>query len=180
MNYKKLLEDNKILNGELGFSGVYSCLSNFHKHNPITIRLPFDKPYSYEFASNNIETLFQAAKTTNLHQIKQVVACSSPGQAKRLGRKVKLREDWEEIKEKVMFARCTLGSFGIASKLSVCKNIASRACVANVHTLNHIPILNANMESMRVYLEPSTGKKPTCSVVCFSSSLSPRSLCSMD
>lgn len=103
MNYKKLLEDNKILNGELGFSGVYSCLSNFHTHNPITIRLPFDKPYSYEFASNNIETLFQAAKTTNLHQIKQVVACSSPGQAKRLGRKVKLREDWEEIKEKVMF-----------------------------------------------------------------------------
>ena len=84
------------------------------------------------------------------------------------------------VKEKVMFARCTLGSFGIASKLSVCKNIASRACVANVHTLNHIPILNANMESMRVYLEPSTGKKPTCSVLCSSSSLSPRSLCSMD
>lgn len=103
MNYKKFLEDNKILNGELGFSGEYSCLSNFHTHNPITIRLPFDKPYSYEFTSNNIETLFQAAKTIDLHQIKQVVACSSPGQAKRLGRKVKLREDWEEIKEKVMF-----------------------------------------------------------------------------
>ena len=84
------------------------------------------------------------------------------------------------VKEKVMFARCTLGSFGIASKLSVCKSIASRACVANVHTLNHIPILNANMESMRVYLEPSTGKKPTCSVLCSFSFLSPRSLCSMD
>lgn len=64
-----------------------------------------------------------------------------------------------------MFARCALGSFGIASKLSVCKNIASRALVANVHTLNHIPILNANMENMRVYLEPSTGKKPTSSVI---------------
>ena len=65
MNYKKLLEDNNILNGELGFSGVQSCLSNFHTHNPITIRLTFDKPYSYEFASNNIETLFQAAKATD-------------------------------------------------------------------------------------------------------------------
>ena len=85
-----------------------------------------------------------------------------------------------KVIERIMFARSMLGSFGIASKLSVCKNIASRACVAHVHTLNHIPILNANMENMRVYLEPSTGKKPTCSVMCYSAFLSYRSLCSMD
>lgn len=102
MNYKKLLEEGKILNNDLGFQGEYECLSNFYIHEPITIRLPYNKPYSYEFSSNNIETLFQAAKTLDLKEIKQIISCSTPGQAKRLGRKVKLRDDWEQIKEDVM------------------------------------------------------------------------------
>ena len=63
-----------------------------------------------------------------------------------------------------MFARSLLGSVSGALRLSTCKAIASKVCVANVHTLNHIPILNANMEKMQVYLEPSSGEKPKCSV----------------
>lgn len=114
MNYKKLLKEGKILNNDLGFQGKYECLSNFYTHELISIRLPFNKPYSYEFTSNNIETLFQAAKTLDLNEIKSIVACHTPGQAKKLGRKVKLRTDWEEIKEKVMLELLIL-------KLQVCK-----------------------------------------------------------
>jgi len=45
---------------------------------------------------------FQAAKTLDPVEIQQIQFAGSPGQAKRLGRKVMLREDWEEIKYQVM------------------------------------------------------------------------------
>lgn len=76
------------------FRGDYSFLSNFA---PCQIRLGGVVYPSAEHA-------FVAAKTLNPIQRSQVAACSSPAEAKRLGRKVSLRAGWDEIRLEVMQA----------------------------------------------------------------------------
>ena len=70
----------------------------------------------YEFLSNfsesvicheyifypTVEHFFQAMKTTDLKQRRWIANASTPGEAKRRGRSVDLRPDWEDIKEDVM------------------------------------------------------------------------------
>ena len=41
-------------------------------------------------------------KTLDIEERKEIAALDTPGRAKRAGRKVHLRADWEEIKENVM------------------------------------------------------------------------------
>ena len=74
------------------FEGKYAFLSNFYEH-PIT-------EGGITFPSN--EHYFQAMKV--LDPIDRVIIskAGTPGRAKRLGRSVQLRSDWEEIKLSVM------------------------------------------------------------------------------
>ena len=67
------------------FSGKHAFLSNF---------FPGD--------NSSLEHKFQAAKTNNPIEQAEVMACSTPGQAKRLGRKVEMKEDWNEIRVPTM------------------------------------------------------------------------------
>ena len=48
------------------------------------------------------EHFFQAMKSLNPKERQAIVLAPTPGKAKRLGRKVSLRKDWEDIKEEVM------------------------------------------------------------------------------
>lgn len=48
------------------------------------------------------EHAYQAAKTLDLIQKQKILQCSSAGKAKRLGKNVLLRSDWEKIKLGVM------------------------------------------------------------------------------
>jgi ribA/ribD-fused uncharacterized protein len=48
------------------------------------------------------EAAFAAAKTLDVTLRYRIVAAPSPGAAKRMGRQLKLREDWEDIKVAVM------------------------------------------------------------------------------
>lgn len=48
------------------------------------------------------EAAFQAAKTNDASMKREISEVNDPGRAKQLGRRVLLREDWEEIKLKVM------------------------------------------------------------------------------
>ena len=50
----------------------------------------------------DVETYFQAMKTKDEHEQEQIRTCGSPSNAKRLGRKVQLRVDWEHVKESIM------------------------------------------------------------------------------
>lgn len=71
------------------FNGEYAFLSNFY---PIEI---FFEGAAYP----SVEHAYQAAKTLDLHQ--RTLFCDvnlSPGQAKRRGRKITIRDDWEDIK----------------------------------------------------------------------------------
>lgn len=74
------------------FEGEYAFLSNF-----------YPSPFVYDgIEYPTVEHFFQAAKTTDLSKRKEIAAAPTPGQAKRMGRQVKLRPDWEEVKIDVM------------------------------------------------------------------------------
>ena len=81
------------------FDGEYGFLSNFHectiKYNGITYR--------------SSEAAFQAQKTTDKHD-RYEISKMKPGQSKRAcskngikGFKITLREDWDKIKDDVMY-----------------------------------------------------------------------------
>lgn len=105
MNYKELYNNGKILNGIDGFKNDYEFLSNFYVHEPITFKLPYGSPDAIEFTANNVEALFQAAKSTNIDTIAMIVEKGNihPGASKRQGRAIMIRKDWESIKEQVMY-----------------------------------------------------------------------------
>ena len=49
------------------------------------------------------EHFFQAMKTLDIDERRAIANALTPGKAKRMGRRVTLRSDWEEAKEEVMF-----------------------------------------------------------------------------
>ena len=50
----------------------------------------------------SVEHAFQAAKTIDTDSRLRISTAGSPGEAKKLGRSAKLRDDWEQVKDKVM------------------------------------------------------------------------------
>lgn len=74
------------------FDGEYAFLSNFYECN-----IPFA---GYIFTST--EAAFQAMKTKNPDEREQFEHLG-PGEAKRLGRKINLRSDWETVKDDIMY-----------------------------------------------------------------------------
>jgi len=76
----------------LGFSGEFRFLSNFH---PVAIEYA-----GHKFGST--EAAYQAAKAKNPEDIAKFVGINA-GASKRLGRTIELREDWDQIKDAVMF-----------------------------------------------------------------------------
>lgn len=74
------------------FRGKYAFLSNFH---PSPIHLE-DGIYA------NVEAAFQASKTDNPEERAEVRKQNSPTMAKRKGRKVTLRPDWDQVKLEIM------------------------------------------------------------------------------
>jgi len=67
------------------FTGEYRFLSNF-----------------YVVAGLSAEHQFQAMKTTNWMEQLWILSAKDPSEAKKRGRKVALRHDWDEIKLDVM------------------------------------------------------------------------------
>lgn len=67
------------------FSGANRFLSNFYYHDGWTV-----------------EHMYQAAKTNSPDGKLAILNASTPSAAKKLGRTVALRSDWEEIKDEVM------------------------------------------------------------------------------
>lgn len=74
------------------FDGFYRFLSNFYLYS-ITVD-------GVNYPST--EHAFQAAKTNDPTEKFAIANASTPGKAKRIGRKVKLRPDWESVKIQVM------------------------------------------------------------------------------
>ena len=72
------------------FRGEYDFLSNFYRCN-----------IEYEgVIYSSVENAFQAAKTLDLEERKQFENCSAK-EAKKRGKSVKLRSDWDNVKVKI-------------------------------------------------------------------------------
>lgn len=74
------------------FDGDYRFLSNFY-------------PSVIEWRGKEwltVEQAYQAAKTRDKAEVAKIRAATTPTAAKRLGRTLTLRDDWDEIKLKVM------------------------------------------------------------------------------
>lgn len=76
------------------FDNEYAFLSNFYASPIKDIN---GKIYM------TVEHYFQAMKTLDPVEREEIRVAETPGKAKRLGRIVKLRADWEEIKNSVMY-----------------------------------------------------------------------------
>lgn len=76
------------------FAGPHRFLSNF-----------YPAPLVWEGRSwPTAEHAYQAAKCSRADQARMILEAPSPGAAKRLGRKIELRADWDEVKESVMLS----------------------------------------------------------------------------
>lgn len=75
------------------FDGHWAFLSNFYWHE-----IEFE---GIKYPTN--EHFFQAMKTLDEDERLEISRCLTPGRAKRMGRRVALRPDWESVKEDVMF-----------------------------------------------------------------------------
>ncbi len=74
------------------FNGIYRYLSNFY---PSIIK--------YEgFSFPTAEHLYQAAKCMNPVDVQSFIECKTPGEAKRLGSKVIIKENWNDIRLGIM------------------------------------------------------------------------------
>lgn len=75
------------------FTGEYYFLSNFYMA-PIT----YD---GWDYTNN--EAAFQAQKTSSRILRVQLFSGANPSEAKRQGRSIKLRADWEDVKDNIMY-----------------------------------------------------------------------------
>lgn len=75
------------------FDGKFAFLSNF-----------FPSPIIGEdgIVYPSVEHFFQAQKTHNLGQRLMIADAKTPSIAKKMGRRTKLRSDWEEVKDEIM------------------------------------------------------------------------------
>jgi ribA/ribD-fused uncharacterized protein len=77
------------------FSGYYRFLSNFWLSDVV-----YDG-----FVYRNSEAAYQAAKTLDPIKKSWFVPLD-PGPAKRLGKNISLRPDWDEVKDQIMYDIC--------------------------------------------------------------------------
>ena len=80
------------MNAIKGFRDRFRWLSNFW---PAELTLD-------GMVFGTVEGAYQAAKTLDLDHRRAIAELAKPGQAKRYGRKLKVRDDWHEVKLKVM------------------------------------------------------------------------------
>lgn len=78
------------------FQGNYAFLSNFYENRDQYIKCDLGLKYK------SVEAAFQASKTLD-KKMRKVFTELSPSAAKYLGRHIQLREDWEQIKDAVMY-----------------------------------------------------------------------------
>lgn len=89
------------------FRDAHFFLSNF-----------YESPCKFEgLMFGSVEAAFQAAKVLDI-ETRRKFTMLSPSEAKKLGRQVELRPDWEEVKDRIMFD-CVLSKFTETGHLAI-------------------------------------------------------------
>lgn len=81
-----------------GFEGRYAFLSNFYPSPVEYISLDGQKQ-----VAPSVEHAYQASKATELRHELAILNSPTMGGAKRRGRQIKIRPDWEQVKVQVMY-----------------------------------------------------------------------------
>lgn len=85
------MEETILKNKIDSFRGPYNFLSNF-----------YEAPVEYDgIKYQNSEAAFQAQKTLNL-MMRQRFATMNPAEAKKMGKMIALRDDWDDVKVQIM------------------------------------------------------------------------------
>lgn len=87
------------------FEGKNRFLSNFYLHRIEVLWAHDDGELRTYYAPSN-EHGYQALKATNFNDFFKIINCATPGEAKRLGKRIPLRQDWEAAKLPVMRSLC--------------------------------------------------------------------------
>jgi ribA/ribD-fused uncharacterized protein len=74
------------------FQGKYRFLSNFYPAVVVFEGITYP----------HVEGAYQSAKTTDMSERRRIAAIADPAEAKRAGRALKYRPDWEQVKFDVM------------------------------------------------------------------------------
>lgn len=74
------------------FKGPYAFLSNFYQ-SPVDMTPPFPALVPFRYAT--AEHAYQAAKAVTREDHDRIAAAATPGDAKKIGRRVKARADWD-------------------------------------------------------------------------------------
>lgn len=106
------------------FTDKYAFLSNFYK---LTWSLHW-RGINYP----TVEHFFQAMKTYDFNERLIIANCQTPNEAKRLGRKVKLRKDWSDVKDIVM-------EMGVLLKFTMNVDIANKLI-----STDNMPLVEGN------------------------------------
>lgn len=77
----------------MSFRGPYSFLSNFHYSNFVYRGVEWP----------TAEHAYQASKTLDGDSWIKIMQCSTPGQAKQVGKTIPIQENWDELKVLVMY-----------------------------------------------------------------------------
>lgn len=85
----------------LEFTSQYYFLSNFCR-SPFTSTLYQPEGYPHFFDFRTVEHYYQAAKTADPTVAVKIIMANTPNDAKKMGRSVALRSDWEAAKINVM------------------------------------------------------------------------------
>jgi ribA/ribD-fused uncharacterized protein len=92
------------------FTGEYRFLSNFSLH-------PVELPWLGGIVFPTAEHAYQASKASTMPDVTRIMSCATPGEAKRMGRTLKLSPDWEQVKRRAMI-EILLAKFGPSEDLS--------------------------------------------------------------
>lgn len=84
------------------FRGEHWFLSNFYP-SPFKIALTLEGGL-HTFHCPTAEHAYQAAKATTLYDATKISSAETPALAKKLGGNIKMRDDWENVKESVMLS----------------------------------------------------------------------------
>jgi len=85
----------------VSFRGTYRFLSNFYNFETPMRKVIYSNTQPHILHFKSVESFYMAMKTTNpLLRVK--ISSASGAEAKRLGKLLDIREDWDDIKEDVM------------------------------------------------------------------------------
>jgi ribA/ribD-fused uncharacterized protein len=84
------------------FTGQYRFLSNFWICDIFFVPAHLD--CNEMFHAISVEHAFQAMKAASVEDVRSVLACETPGDAKHKGKEIKLRSGWDKIKNAEMEA----------------------------------------------------------------------------